>query len=92
MSTLQPIPLDAETRRRIVTNLNRWLTEQGEPERAEDMVACELEKIPGTLCLTVTLASGRVMTGLLDLGVDYRVTPGDPSDNPPQRTWPWSWR
>lgn len=82
-SPMQVLTLGDGDRAAALHNLNRWLASQGETERAPADTPVEAEKIPGTLCLTLALPSGRVVTGLLDLGHDYN-TPGE--------LWPWSWR
>lgn len=80
---MQTLTLNAGDHWTAIQNLNRWLDREHETERATLDMAVDAEKIPGTLCLTTTLSSGRVVTCLMDLGQNYLAQ---------DEIWPWSWR
>jgi hypothetical protein len=93
---MQAITPDDRDRYRLQVNLAQWLTETGSSATA-DGAMFEVEKVPPghgirMLCVTATLTDGQVATALLDLTIDYRVTPRDAAFDAPMRTWPWSWR
>jgi hypothetical protein len=65
-----------------LAQLDRWLAHWG-AQRPSAVTSVEFDKLPGTLCVTVTFANGEVATCLLDLLYNYLAT---------GEMWPWSWR